>query len=252
VLRRVIEEKLEQRWSPQQIAQHLRRVYPHDEGMRASHETIYQSLFVQARGSLRRELTRYLRTRRMSRKPRSRTETRGRIVDMVHVRERPPEAQDRFVPGHWEGDLLLGARGRSAIATLVERKTRLVLLVALPDMAEVVSAALGSAIVALPAALRRSLTWDQGKEMAGHVRFTSDMGVPVFFCDPHSPWQRGSNENTNGLLRDYYPKGTDFSVLTQADLDAVADELNSRPRQTLQWRTPAEVYAHETGVALTT
>lgn len=253
-LRRVVEEKLERRWSPQQIAQHLRCVYPHDERMRASHETIYQSLFVQARGSLRRELTRYLRTRRMSRKARSRTETRGRIVDMVHIRERPPEAEDRAVPGHWEGDLVLGARGRSAIATLVERKTRLVILVALPDgrMTEVVTAALGRAIVALPEALRRSLTWDQGKEMAGHVRFTSETGVPVFFCDPHSPWQRGSNENTNGLLRDYFPKGTDFSVITQAELDTVADELNSRPRQTLQWRTPAEVYAQEAGVAFTT
>jgi transposase, IS30 family len=158
------------------------------------------------------------------------------------------------VAGLWAGDLLLGARGRSAIATLVERKTRLVLLVALPDgcMAEVVSAALGSAIVALPAALRRSLTWGQGEEMAGHVRFTSDMGVPVFFCDPHSPGQRGSNEGTSGLLRDHFSKGTDFSVLTEADVDAVADELNGRSRQTLQWRTPAEVYAHETGVALTT
>ena len=222
--------------------------------MRASHETIYQSLFVQARGSLRRELTRYLRSRRMARKSRSRAETRGRIVDMVHIRERPPEAEDRAVPGHWEGDLLLGARQRSAIATLVERKTRLVLLVALPDgrTTEAVTTALGGAIVELPAALKRTLTWDQGKEMAGHSRFTSDTGVPVFFCDRHSPWQRGSNENTNGLLRDYFPKGTDFSLLTQADLDAVPDELNTRPRQTLEWRTPAEVYAHETGVALTT
>lgn len=170
-LRQVVEEKLEQRWSPQQIAQHLRRAYAHDERTRASHETIYQSLFVQARGSLRRELTRYLRTRRMARKPRSRTDTRGRIVDMVHIRERPPEAQDRAVPGHWEGDLLLGARSRSAIATLVERKTRLVLLVALPDgrTTEAVTAALGSAIVALPAALRRSLTWGSGEGDGGSL-----------------------------------------------------------------------------------
>jgi len=252
-LRRVIEAKLEQRWSPEQIAHHLRTQYPHDEGMQASHETIYQSLFVQARGSLRRELTKYLRTKRMARRSRSRAETRGRIVDMVHVRERPPEAEDRAVPGHWEGDLLLGGRSRSAIATLVERKTRLVLLVALPDgrTTEAVTAALSSKIVTLPEALRRSLTWDQGKEMAAHARFTSDTGVPVFFCDPHSPWQRGSNENTNGLLRDYFPKGTDFGAFTQADLDTVADELNTRPRQTLGWRTPAEVYAQDVAVALT-
>ena len=218
-----------------------------------SHETIYQSLFVQARGSLRRDLTKYLRSKRMARKPRSRAETRGRIVDMVHVRERPPEAEDRAVPGHWEGDLLLGARSRSAIATLVERKTRLVLLVALPAgrTTEAVTAALSSKIVTLPEALRRSLTWDQGKEMAAHAHFTNDTGVPVFFCDPHSPWQRGSNENTNGLLRDYFPKGTDFSAFTQADLDTVADELNTRPRQTLGWRTPAEVYAQDVAVALT-
>lgn len=253
-LRRVIEAKLRKRWSPEQIAQHLRRTYPHDEGMQASHETIYQSLFVQARGSLHKDLTAFLRTRRASRKARGRVETRGRITNMIHIRERPGEAEDRAVPGHWEGDLILGARQRSQIGTLVERKTRFVILMELRDgrATEQVVQALSDRIRSLPDALRRTLTWDQGKELAAHQAFTITTGVPVYFCDPHSPWQRGSNENTNGLLRDYFPKRTDLSVHTQADLDAIADELNTRPRETLDWKTPAEMYALETGVAFTT
>jgi len=253
-LRRAIEKKLEKRWSPQQIAQHLKSHYPHDESMQASHETIYQSLFVQTRGALRKELTAYLRTKRQSRKPRGRLETRGKLTNMINIRERPAEAEDRAVPGHWEGDLILGARQHSQIGTLVERKTRFVMLLALPEgrSTELVVSALSERILSLPDALRRTLTWDQGKELAAHQRFTIKTGVPVYFCDPHSPWQRGSNENTNGLLRQYFPKGTDLRAHSQADLDAVADELNTRPRQTLGWRTPAEMYALETGVALTT
>jgi len=253
-LRRAIEEKLKKRWSPQQIAQHLKSRYPHDESMQASHETIYQSLFVQTRGSLRKELTAYLRTKRQNRKPRGREETRGKLTNMINIRERPAEAEDRAVPGHWEGDLRLGARQHSQIGTLVERKTRFVMLLALPDgrSTELVVNALSERILSLPDALRRTLTWDQGKELAAHERFTIKTGVPVYFCDPHSPWQRGSNENTNGLLRQYFPKGTDLRAYSQADLDAVADELNTRPRQTLGWRTPAEMYAQEAGVALTT
>jgi len=249
----VVEEKLELRWSPEQIGHHLRAAYPHDEGMRVSHETIYQSLFVQSRGALRKELTSYLRTRRTSRKARNRIEARGKLSNMVLVRERPAEADDRAVPGHWEGDLVLGKAQRSQIGTLVERKTRFVMLFELPKgrAAEEVRDALAKRIQGLPEALRRTLTWDQGKEMAQHERFTIDTGVRVFFCDPHSPWQRGSNENTNGLLRQYFPKGTDLSVHTQADLDVVADQLNTRPRQTLGWKTPAEMYAQEAGVALT-
>ena len=252
-LRAVVEEKFELRWSPQQIAAHLKLAYPHDEGMRVSHETIYQSLFVQGRGSLRKELTSYLRTRRTSRKPRGRKETRGKLSNMILVRERPAEADDRAVPGHWEGDLVLGKAQRSQIGTLVERKTRFVMLFELPRGrgAEEVRDALAQRILGLPEALRRTLTWDQGKEMAEHQRFTIDTGVQVYFCDPHSPWQRGSNENTNGLLRQYFPKGTDLSVHTQAHLDVVADQLNTRPRQTLGWKTPAEMYAQEAGVALT-
>ena len=244
-LRHTIEQLLEAHWSPQQIAQRLRHDHPDDQEMRVSHETIYQSLFVQGRGALRTELSRCLRSGRVRRRPRGRIPQGGRLTDMVFISERPAEIEDRAVPGHWEGDLLIGTANRSAIGTLVERQTRYVLLVALPGgrSAEHVRTALASRIMTLPEELRRSLTWDRGKEMAEHVRFTVDTGVQVYFCDPRSPWQRGSNENTNGLLRQYFPKGTDLSVHDQAHLDAVARELNGRPRQTLGWLKPSEALA---------
>jgi len=244
-LRHTIEQLLEAHWSPQQIAQRLRHDHPDDQEMRVSHETIYQSLFVQGRGALRTELSRCLRSGRARRRPRGRIPQGGRLTDMVFISERPAEIEDRAVPGHWEGDLLIGTANRSAIGTLVERQTRYVLLVALPGgrSAEHVRTALASRIMTLPEELRRSLTWDRGKEMAEHVRFTVDTGVQVYFCDPRSPWQRGSNENTNGLLRQYFPKGTDLSVHDQAHLDAVARELNGRPRQTLGWLKPSEALA---------
>jgi len=242
-LREAVEAKLEQRWSPQQIAAWLERAYPDDAEMRVSHETIYLSLFVQPRGALRRELTRYLRTGRAMRFPRgARTGGgRGQLRDPVSIRERPAEAEDRAVPGHWEGDLVFG-RGASAVGTLVERTTRYVALFPVPAgyKAPAMREALAAAVARVPDQLRRSLTWDQGKEMADHVRFTVDTGLQVYFCDPRSPWQRGTNENTNGLLRQYLPRSADLKPLTQADLDAVAAELNGRPRQTLGWQTPAE------------
>ncbi len=244
-LRARVEELLRLRWSPQQIAVRLRREHPYDQEMWVSHETIYQSLFVQGRGALRRELARCLRTGRTRRRPRGSRITGGQIRDMVLISERPAEIEDRAVPGHWEGDLLIGFNNQSAIGTLVERQTRFVLLVALPggQSAEHVRTRLAEQIVKLPVELRRSLTWDQGREMAEHVRFTVDTGVQVYFCDPRSPWQRGSNENTNGLLRQYFPRGTDLSLHDQAHLDAVAAELNGRPRQTLDWMKPCEVLA---------
>lgn len=245
-LRTRVEELLALRWSPQQIAARLRREHPSDREMQVSHETIYQSLFVQGRGALRRELARCLRTGRVRRQARGeRGNTGGQIRDMVMISERPAEIEDRAVPGHWEGDLLVGYNNQSAIGTLVERRTRFALLVALPggQSAEHVRTRLAERIVALPAELRRSLTWDQGREMAEHVRFTVDTGIAVYFCDPRSPWQRGSNENTNGLLRQYFPRGTDLSTYSQTDLDAVAAELNGRPRQTLDWMTPSEALA---------
>jgi IS30 family transposase len=242
-LREVVEGRLELRWSPQQIAAWLRLAYPDDPEMRVSHETIYLSLFVQARGALRKELTRCLRTGRARRRPQGLTvmNGQGKIRGMVNISERPAEAADRAVPGHWEGDIMFGA-SYSTIATLVERTSRFVLLVALPrgHGAEAVADALGEAVTTLPAQLRRSLTWDQGKEMAQHARFSVATGVPVYFCDPHSPWQRGSNENTNGLLRQYFPRRTDFKAITQSDLDNVAAELNDRPRQTLKWKSPCQ------------
>ena len=242
-LRAVVEEKLESRWSPTQISGWLVEQFPGDPEMRVSHETIYLSLFVQSRGALRKELTRYLRSGHTTRRPQGHSSMngQGQLRGTLNIRERPAEANDRAVPGHWEGDLLMG-KGMRAIATLVERKTRFVMLIALPNghAADVVADALAAKIVELPEQLRRSLTWDQGKEMASHVRFTDETGVPVYFCDPRSPWQRGSNENTNGLLRQYFPKRTEISHYTQADLDAVAAELNGRPRQTLGFKTPSQ------------
>jgi IS30 family transposase len=243
-LREIVEAKLELRWSPQQISGWLKLTYPDEPEMRVSHESIYLALFVQSRGALRKELTGYLRTGRAHRRPAglSVNNGQGQLRGVVHISERPAEAEDRAVPGHWEGDLIFG-KSYSAIATLVERKTRFVMLVRLAhrNTADAVADALTEAVVSLPEQLRRSITWDQGKEMAEHARFSIASGVPVYFCDPRSPWQRGSNENTNGLLRQYFPKRrTDFRALSQADLDCVAAELNGRPRQTLGWRTPSQ------------
>jgi IS30 family transposase len=262
--------------SPQQIAERLRVDYPDDGRMRISHEAIYQALYIQGRGALRRELTACLRTGRALRVPRARTHGRGKsfVTPEILISERPAEAEDRAVPGHWEGDLILGLN-RSAIGTLVERTTRFTMLLHLQPMdghgvgprakngpalaghgAEAVRDAITGTITTLPGQLRRSLTWDQGSEMAQHARLRVDTGLQVYFCDPHSPWQRGSNENTNGLLRQYFPKGTDLSVHSASDLAAVAAALTSRPRKTLGWRTPAEaldaaLQSAQSGVATT-
>ena len=245
-LRREVERRLGERWSPQQIAARLVGDYPDDPGMRVSHETIYRTLFVQARGALRKELTTCLRTGRTQRRSHRRTHLNtGRLLNMVMISDRPAEVANRAIPGHWEGDLIIGKGGLSAIGTLVERTSRFVVLLHLPHgrTAEDVRHALGQQLTKLPATLRRTLTWDQGKEMAQHVRFSVDTDIAVYFCDPHSPWQRGSNENTNGLLRQYFPKGADLSVYSRADLNAVARQLNTRPRQTLGWMKPSEVFA---------
>jgi transposase, IS30 family len=237
-----VEAGLERRWSPQQISARLRLQYRDDAEMRISHETIYRSLYVQSRGELRRQLAANLRTGRTKRRTRGRVDDRGRIVGMVPIAQRPPEVDDRRVPGHWEGDLLVGKHGRSFIATLVERQTRYVLLARLGNdrNSEHVIDALKTRIADLPAHLLRSLTWDQGKELSAHRRLSQATNIEIFFCDPHSPWQRGSNENTNGLLRQYLPKATDLAAHSQAELDAIAAELNGRPRKTLAWMTPAE------------
>ena len=232
-------------WSPEEIAGRLRDEFPRDPMMHVSHETIYQSLFVQGRGELRRELARCLRTARTQRKPQGRSKKVGHLQDMVNISERPAEADDRAVPGHWEGDLILGRNNRSAVGTLVERSTRYVLLLHLPDgrSPALVAAAMAKAIKTLPSELARSITWDQGKEMAMHRTITVKTGVPIYFCDPHSPWQRGANENTNGLLRQYMPKGTDLSVHSAADLRRIQRSLNGRPRETLGWKKPEEKLA---------
>jgi IS30 family transposase len=246
-VRRYVIAGLKQKWSPQEISARLRREHPDDPVMRVSAETIYQSLFVQARGSLKKELTVHLRTQRTRRRSQTaRVEAaacgRGRLAGTISISERPAEAEDRAVPGHWEGDLIIGANNASAIGTLVERSTRFVMLVHLPGRrtAEEFYQALTPTIAALPDELRRSLTWDNGKEMGMHHRISMEADMPIYFADPHSPWQRGSNENTNGLLRQYFPKGTSLRRHTPADLAAVARQLNGRPRKTLDWRTPAE------------
>ncbi|MDN5896695.1 MAG: IS30 family transposase, partial [Nocardioides sp.] len=249
-------------WSPEQISNRLKVDFPHDESMRISHETIYQSLYVQGRGALKRELTACLRTGRALREPRARTGRSGRtfVTDEVKISQRPAEAAARAVPGNWEGDLIIGLE-KSAIGTLVERSSRYTMLLHLPRMdgfgttpnvkngpplaghgAEAVNAAITAQIGGLPEQLRRSLTWDQGGELAQHVQLKIEAGIDVYFCDPHSPWQRPSNENTNGLLRQYFPKGTDLSRWSAEELQAVVTTLNARPRKTLNWRTPAEVY----------
>ena len=238
----LVAAKLAQEWSPEQISGWLARTYPGEQALQVSTETIYRSLFVQARGVLRKELTAHLRTRRTMRRSRHAT-TRGQgragITDAISIRERPAEAEDRAVPGHWEGDLLAGA-ANTHIATLVERQSRYVMLVKVDgkDTKTVVDA-LATHVQTLPVQLRASLTWDRGMELAEHKRFTVATNVAVYFCDPRSPWQRGTNENTNGLLRQYFPKQTDLSVFTQVDLDAVAARLNTRPRKTLEYQTPA-------------
>jgi IS30 family transposase len=241
-LRWRVAQKLALQWSPEQISGWLKREFPTDQEMQISHEAIYRSLFVQTRGVLKKELTAHLRTRRQMRLPKSHNAEsgRGHILDMVSIRERPAEAEDRAVPGHWEGDLLTGAND-THIATLIERHSRFTMLVKLPrkDTTTVV-AALAKHVRKLPEELRRSLTWDQGKEMHAHKRFTVATNVQVYFCDPRSPWQRGSNENTNGLVRQYFPRGTNFSRISQAYLNAIALRLNQRPRKTLGFETPAD------------
>ncbi|WP_137159281.1 IS30 family transposase [Blastococcus sp. CCUG 61487] len=246
-LRARVQADLTENWSPQEIAARLKLDFPDDEAMRISHETIYQSLFVQARGELRKELAKHLRTGRAIRRPRRRVDGRSspdrRIPDKIMISERPAEADDRAVPGHWEGDLILGKNNRSAIGTLVERSTRFLILLHLPGPHDVLAFqhAVVAAMGGLPDHLRRSLAWDQGLEMRNHKQIRIAADLPIYFCDPHSPWQRGSNENTNGLLHQYLPKGTDLSVHSPADLAEIARSLNGRPRKTLNWLKPIEV-----------
>ncbi len=242
-LQRMVAERLRLDWSPEQISGWLQRTFPHDETLRVSHETIYRSLFIQARGVLKRELLKHLRSHRVMRHGKTATtkgQPRGQIIDGVSIRDRPASVEDRAVPGHWEGDLIAGSKN-THLATLVERQSRFTLLVKVngKDSATVVSA-LSHQVKKLPSQLRRSLTWDRGMELAQHKRFTVATNLRVYFCDPRSPWQRGTNENTNRLLRQYFPKGTDLSIHTQADLNAVALRLNQRPRKTLGFCTPAD------------
>jgi IS30 family transposase len=251
-LQRIVAVKLKEDWSPQQIAGWLKEEYPENPELWVSHETIYRSLFVQARGALKKELLGHLRSKRRMRRSRHTTDGRrdeSRIIDAVSIRHRPAEVEDRAVPGHWEGDLVEGSRG-TYIATLVERRSRFVILIKLSDKrTDAVVDALIKAVRKLPTALRKSLTWDRGSELSDHAKFTVATDVQVYFCDPSSPWQRGSNENTNGLLRQYYPKGMDLSAVSQAQLDIVARKLNTRPRETLQWKTPA--YILDSSVSMT-
>lgn len=251
-LRNIVASKLLVQWSPEQIAGWLKREFPNEPTMRVSHETIYRSLFIQARGVLKKELIRALRSRRMMRRAKCTStmgQPRGQIIDGLSIRDRPAEVADRAIPGHWEGDLLTGSHN-THIATLVERRSRFTMLVKVPgkDTVSVVTA-LSQQVRTLPAALRRSLTWDRGMELAQHKQFTLATEVQVYFCDPQSPWQRGTNENTNRLLRQYLPQGTDFSGYSQVDLNRIALRLNQRPRKTLGFRTPAAIL--KTGVALT-
>jgi IS30 family transposase len=245
-LAHIVAGKLQLLWSPEQIAGWLKLAYPEDENYQVSHETIYRSLYIQARGALKKELLQHLRRTRVMRRSRhytQKTDTHGRIKDTVSISERPATAEDRAVPGHWEGDLLCGTQS-SQIATLVERQTRYVMLVKIPSKeAKTVVKALVRNARTLPQELYKSLTWDRGTEMSGHKHFTMATDIQVYFCDPHSPWQRGSNENTNGLLRQYFPKGTDVSNYSQAQLNAVARKLNNRPRKTLNYETPAERFS---------
>jgi transposase, IS30 family len=260
-LRKQVQDRLERNHSPEQISKRLREEFPDDPEMQVSQETIYTSIYVQGRGGLRADLAKALRTGRALRKPRRKKgERRGRLADMVFISQRPPEVEDRAVPGHWEGDLIVGKDSGSAIGTLVERASRFTLLLHLPGDhgALAVQQAMIAKMAQLPEILRQTLTWDQGHEMANHTQIAEATGLAIYFCDPHSPWQRGSNENTNGLLRQYFPKGTDLSVHGPGYLDYVAAELNNRPRKTLGWKTPAEVIdqllsnpSNPPGVALT-
>ena len=242
---RVVCDLLSWRWSPQQIAATLRRMHPDDSAWHVSHETIYNAIYAYPRGELKKQLIALLRQGKSSRRPRSAgQDRRGQIPEMVSIHVRPPEVNDRVMPGHWEGDLIKGAGNKSAVGVLVERSTRLVLLCKMPDAsAESALAAFTAKLNLIAAPMRQSLTYDQGKEMARHAELTARTGVKVYFCDPHSPWQRGTCENTNGLLRQYLPKGTDLSRHSQADLDAIADSLNSRPRATHAFHSPLEVFA---------
>jgi IS30 family transposase len=239
---------LRQRWSPQQIAAHLAKLHPSEAAKRASHETIYNVIYAQPRGELRKELIACLRMARAKRWPRSKgADRRGQMADSLSIHVRPPEVEDRQFPGHWEGDLIKGALNQSAVGTLVERNTRLLILVKLPHPNPATAAhvlqAFTDKLNAVAKPMRKTLTYDRGKEMSHHQQLSANTGIAVYFCDPHSPWQRGTNENTNGLIRQFLPKGTDLSVYSQEQLDGIADLMNGRPRKTLDWCTPHEVYS---------